>query len=223
MNFEMVEHAQRARACELIWHTGAAMPVRTMISACIYFHRFFMVRTLQEVDAMVAAKACLFLAVKAEETGLTHVSSVCDTQAEAPGILLVEHLVLKALRFDCTVEPPHDHLIALLHYWQALAVGAVPVSVKVAAWHHVNRSLHTMACLCCSPRGLAVGALSLALGAADVPHQIREVFAQHAQEILVLAEYMQILDSITGNGTGVHSPGSPNRTRPPEYITNPQE
>ena len=80
-----------------------------------------------------------------------------------------------------------------------------------------------MACLCCSPRGLAVGALSLALGGTNVPSQIREVFGQHEQEILVFSEYMQILESVTANGTGVHSPCSPTRTRPPEYITNPQE
>lgn len=188
-----VEKRLHAEVCLWIWQQGGHLPVRAMSTACIYYHRFYLVRSLDEVDAWVAAKACLFLACKAEETGIREVSAICSPRGpsqEAESVLQAEHSLLKALRFDCTVEPLHDQLLAVLDYWHRNAIGGCPVGLKVEAWHCLNRCLLTKLCLCCTPRGLALGALNAAIQVRKrdfrehhiVPPGVQDAMQQHAEE-----------------------------------------
>jgi len=158
---------------------------------------------LDKVDPWVAAKACLFLACKAEETGIREVKDICEwgrsggacgsgglVEEEGRVVLETEHSLLKALRFDCTVEPLHDQLLAVLDYWQRHAVGGCSPSLKVEAWHCLNRCLLTKLCLCCTPRGLALGALHLAIQSRKrkfgeehvAPPGVEDAMQHHAEE-----------------------------------------
>ena len=160
------------------------LPQITLATASIFLHRFFM-RNRMEIKEFkefpkpyyhyyTVAGTCLFLATKVEENcrkmkelvvacvkvAQKNPSKVVDEQDKEywrwkDNILQLEDILLEAICFDLSVDPPYKTLFDFLVYFGE----EENKKLRNTAWAFINDSCLTMLCLLFSSRAIAASAL----------------------------------------------------------------
>ncbi|OQR98466.1 cyclin-like protein [Achlya hypogyna] len=184
----------RMRCCEFIEKLGSVfrLPLLSISSGKVFFHRFFAVQSYRTYDAWLIAATCLFLAAKVEEHYmkvveytkhyLSHrkrlsqdpkladgirpsVPTSPTVEAEIETILFTECIVLHVLAYDLNVVHPYTFVAEVVT--TALKVTntvseANTKAVKKAAWSFINDTSKSTVCLRFTPREIAAVAVYLA-------------------------------------------------------------
>ena len=152
---------------------------RVVATACVFFHRFFAVRTFLEHDPLLVAPTVLWMASKVEECTVSPKTIVREmahlglrgNEYEASQLLAAEYVVLEVLMpFGLTVEHPHASLARLLaeaDLRRHVGVERSDCLVQTATFLANDACRAPEIALCCSPR---VVALCCALVAALLEH-----------------------------------------------------
>ncbi|KAG2179931.1 hypothetical protein INT43_003718 [Umbelopsis isabellina] len=171
------EREDRAKGCNFIQSVGMTLklPQITIATAMVFFHRFFMRKSLKDYPFYDIGATAIFLATKVEESGrkLRDIVTVCaqkaakneklvldeqskDFQRWRDIILYDEGVLLEAICFDLSVEHPYHYLL--------LYIGELRESNRLAqtAWMFVNDSIKSPLCLLYSPQIIASASIYLA-------------------------------------------------------------
>ncbi|MCJ1229861.1 hypothetical protein MMC12_006531 [Toensbergia leucococca] len=176
------ERENRGKGVNFILQAGIMLklPQITLATASVYLHRFFMRYSMVDLPHRAGlhyysiAATSLFLATKVEEdcqkmkelvvacvrVAQKDPSKVVDEQDKEywrwkDTILHNEDLLLEALCFDLSLEPPYKTLFELLIRFREVN----NKRLRNAAWAFVNDSCLTMLCLLFSSRIIAASAL----------------------------------------------------------------
>ncbi|MCJ1377127.1 hypothetical protein MMC17_000219 [Xylographa soralifera] len=178
------ERESRGKGVNFILQVGIMLklPQITLATASVFLHRFFMRHSMVEDKAAgkpanhyySVAATCLFLATKVEENcrKMKDLVVACVRVAQKnPGkvvdeqdkeywrwrdtILHMEDILLEAVCFDLSLEPPYKTLFELLCFFGE----ENNKRLRNAAWAFVNDSCLTMLCLLFSSRAIAASAL----------------------------------------------------------------
>ena len=187
------ERENRAKGVNFILQVGIMLklPQLTLASAAVFLHRFFMrlpmvkdhVQGRKEHHHYSVAATCLFLATKVEENcrkmkdlvvacvrvAQKQPSKAVDEQDKEfwlwrDTILTLEDVLLEALCFDLTLEPPHAVLFDWLVYFDLSEDRAI----RNAAWAFVNDGALTPLCLLWPSRTIAATAIYAAARCSNV-------------------------------------------------------
>ncbi|KAI8578882.1 hypothetical protein K450DRAFT_244953 [Umbelopsis ramanniana AG] len=171
------EKEDRAKGCNFIQSVGMTLklPQITIATAMVFFHRFFMRKSLKDYPFYDIAATAIFLATKVEESGrkLRDIVTVCaqkaakneklvldeqskDFQRWRDIILYDEGVLLEAICFDLTIEHPYHYLLLYIHELRE--------SNRLAqtAWMFVNDSIKSPLCLLYTPQIIAGASIYLA-------------------------------------------------------------
>jgi hypothetical protein len=165
----------RKEGARFIIDTGTKMDLgyKTMATAVVYFHRFYMFHSFRNFPRYVTACCCLFLARKVEETPKkckdiikTAQSLLTDekflTFGEDPKeeVMTLERILLETIKFDLQVEHPYSYI---LKYAKCLKGDTTKLQTMVQmAWTFVNVSLCTTLSLQWEPEVIAVALMYVA-------------------------------------------------------------
>lgn len=171
------EREDRAKGCNFIQSVGMTLklPQITIATAMVFFHRFFMRKSLKDYPFYDIGATAIFLATKVEESGrkLRDIVTVCaqkaakneklvldeqskDFQRWRDIILYDEGVLLEAICFDLSVEHPYHYLL--------LYINELRESNQLAqtAWMFVNDSIKSPLCLLYAPQIIAGASIYLA-------------------------------------------------------------
>jgi protein BUR2 len=176
------ERENRAKGVNFIIQVGIMLklPQLTLATASVFLHRFFMRYSMVDLPGRpglhyyAIAATSLFLATKVEENcrkmrelviaccrvAQKNLNLVIDEQSKEywrwrDTILHNEDVLLEALCFDLSLEPPYNTLFEFLMYFGE----ADNKKLRNAAWAFVNDSNLTMLCLLSTSRTIAAAAL----------------------------------------------------------------
>ncbi|EKD13183.1 uncharacterized protein L3040_002985 [Drepanopeziza brunnea f. sp. 'multigermtubi'] len=178
------ERCRRAKGVNFIIQTGILLklPQMTIGVASIFFHRFYMRKSMVEKKGGLhhysLAATALFLATKTEEccrktkeiviavakVAQKNAALIIDEQSKEywrwrDSMLLYEELMLEVLTFDLVVQTPYSLLISALKHYNF----EDNKHIRNVAWAFVNDCGMTMVCLAMPPRDIAVAALYFAV------------------------------------------------------------
>ena len=188
---EQKERENRAKGVNFILQVGIMLklPQITLSTASVFLHRFYMRHSM--IDAgnqkglhyYTIAATCLFLATKVEENcrKIKELVVACVKVAQKDpskdvdvqdkeywrwkdNITQYEDLLMEALCFDFSLEPPYKTLYELLLHFRA----EDNKRLRNAAWAFVNDSCMTVMCLLFPSRMIAASALYAAAKHCDV-------------------------------------------------------
>ncbi|CAM0139569.1 unnamed protein product [Umbelopsis sp. WA50703] len=167
------EREDRAKGCNFIQSVGMTLklPQITIATAMVFFHRFFMRKSLKDYPFYDIGATAIFLATKVEESGrkLRDIVTVCaqkaakneklvldeqskDFQRWRDIILYDEGVLLEAICFDLSVEHPYHYLLLYIKSNRLAQI----------AWMFVNDSIKSPLCLLYSPQIIASASIYLA-------------------------------------------------------------
>ncbi|KAF7294960.1 Cyclin pch1 [Mycena indigotica] len=174
----------RARGIEFLFRLGSSLvlPTSAILTAAVWFHRFYMRFAMEDYHRQDVAASCIFLATKTEECGRKLRDVARITQAKVLGrdippdskeveqcqaqILLTEEALLEALCFDYVVESPHSKLVDLFDAHDQ------DILVQECAWSFAHDSFRTTLCLHYPPQIIAAACYVLAQRVIDGPNSI---------------------------------------------------
>lgn len=185
------ESENRGKGVNFILQVGIMLklPQITLATASVFLHRFFMRHSMVDLPTRQGfhyysmAATSLFLATKVEENcrKMKELVVACVRVAQKDpnkavddqdkeywrwkdNILHNEDLLLEAICFDLSLEPPYKTLFELLVYFGEES----NKRLRNAAWAFVNDSCLTMLCLLFPSRTIAASALYAAAKHCDV-------------------------------------------------------
>ena len=179
------ERENRSKGVNFILQVGIMLklPQITLATASVFLHRFYMRHSMQTYHYYSMAATCLFLAYKVEECvrKMRELVVACVRVAQKDpyknvdeqdkeywrwrdNILQYEDLLLEAICFDLSLEPPYKTLFDLLIQFEQ----AENKKLRNAAWAFVNDSCLTTLCLLFPSRTIAASALYAAAKHCDV-------------------------------------------------------
>lgn len=179
------ERENRSKGVNFILQVGIMLklPQITLATASVFLHRFYMRHTMQTYHYYSMAATCLFLAYKVEECvrKMRELVVACVRVAQKDphknvdeqdkeywrwrdNILQYEDLLLEAICFDLSLEPPYKTLFDLLMQFEQ----GDNKRLRNAAWAFVNDSCLTTLCLLFPSRTIAASALYAAAKHCDV-------------------------------------------------------
>ncbi len=181
------EAERRLEGCGLIWDLGGRlrMPLRSLATACVYFHMFFVRHSHVKYLSKDVAIACLFLAGKVENTPRRVVDVVrcvlraADSEPESEAmvkvreqILEMEAVLLNAIDYAFTVPHPFEFVPAVVR--RTFRASRLPdgtlKTVAFDAWVICVDSLRSpVLCLTYTPQSLAVVSVIIACVHRRVP------------------------------------------------------
>ncbi|GMR56846.1 hypothetical protein PMAYCL1PPCAC_27041, partial [Pristionchus mayeri] len=146
-------------------------------AACFYFHRFYMLHSIQEFSCPTTALSCMFLAGKSEETpkkckdiaqnALKHFNNIfrLNINQLMDDIMGMERVLLQSIKFDFTIDLPYKYIIMYANDFKSKrGFDAEMVAEFVRnAWTFVNDSFFTHLCLAWEPQIIAVSLFWLAI------------------------------------------------------------
>ncbi|ORY05601.1 cyclin-like protein, partial [Basidiobolus meristosporus CBS 931.73] len=183
------EVADRAKGCTFIVSVGMGLklPQLTLATATVYFHRFYLRRSLKEFHYYDMGATCILLASKVEETGrkLRDIINVCAQKAQKNDKLFLEEnskavssiqRIISSQEFQRwkdTILYNEEVLLETLcfdlaveHPYKILLslVKELRGSKKLAqtAWAFINDSLRSILCITYPPQVVAASALYVA-------------------------------------------------------------
>lgn len=170
------ERENRSKGVNFILQVGIMLklPQITLATASVFLHRFYMRHSMQNYHYYSMAATCLFLAYKVEECvrKMRELVVACVRVAQKDphknvdeqdkeywrwrdNILQYEDLLLEAICFDLSLEPPYKTLFDLLMLFEQ----GDNKRLRNAAWAFVNDSCLTTLCLLFPSRTIAASAL----------------------------------------------------------------
>ena len=170
------ERENRSKGVNFILQVGIMLklPQITLATASVFLHRFYMRHSMQTYHYYSMAATCLFLAYKVEECvrKMRELVVACVRVAQKDpyknvdeqdkeywrwrdNILQYEDLLLEAICFDLSLEPPYKTLFDLLTQFEQ----EENKKLRNAAWAFVNDSCLTTLCLLFPSRTIAASAL----------------------------------------------------------------
>ena len=170
------ERENRSKGVNFILQVGIMLklPQITLATASVFLHRFYMRHSMQTYHYYSMAATCLFLAYKVEECvrKMRELVVACVRVAQKDpyknvdeqdkeywrwrdNILQYEDLLLEAICFDLSLEPPYKTLFDLLTQFEQ----DENKKLRNAAWAFVNDSCLTTLCLLFPSRTIAASAL----------------------------------------------------------------
>lgn len=179
------ERENRSKGVNFILQVGIMLklPQITLATASVFLHRFYMRHSMQNYHYYSMAATCLFLAYKVEECvrKMRELVVACVRVAQKDphknvdeqdkeywrwrdNILQYEDLLLEAICFDLSLEPPYKTLFDLLMLFEQ----GDNKRLRNAAWAFVNDSCLTTLCLLFPSRTIAASALYAAAKHCDV-------------------------------------------------------
>ena len=179
------ERENRSKGVNFILQVGIMLklPQITLATASVFLHRFYMRHPMQTFHYYSMAATCLFLAYKVEECvrKMRELVVACVRVAQKDphkmvdeqdkeywrwrdNILQYEDLLLEAICFDLSLEPPYKTLFDLLMQFEQ----GDNKRLRNAAWAFVNDSCLTTLCLLFPSRTIAASALYAAAKHCDV-------------------------------------------------------
>ena len=179
------ERENRSKGVNFILQVGIMLklPQITLATASVFLHRFYMRHSMQVYHYYSMAATCLFLAYKVEECvrKMRELVVACVRVAQKDphknvdeqdkeywrwrdNILQYEDLLLEAICFDLSLEPPYKTLFDLLMQFEQ----GDNKRLRNAAWAFVNDSCLTTLCLLFPSRTIAASALYAAAKHCDV-------------------------------------------------------
>ncbi|KAF6225697.1 hypothetical protein HO133_009697 [Letharia lupina] len=179
------ERENRSKGVNFILQVGIMLklPQITLATASVFLHRFYMRHSMQIYHYYSMAATCLFLAYKVEECvrKMKELVVACVRVAQKDphknvdeqdkeywrwrdNILQYEDLLLEAICFDLSLEPPYKTLFDLLMQFEQ----GDNKKLRNAAWAFVNDSCLTTLCLLFPSRTIAASALYAAAKHCDV-------------------------------------------------------
>lgn len=179
------ERENRSKGVNFILQVGIMLklPQITLATASVFLHRFYMRHSMQNYHYYSMAATCLFLAYKVEECvrKMRELVVACVRVAQKDphktvdeqdkeywrwrdNILQYEDLLLEAICFDLSLEPPYKTLFDLLMQFEQ----GDNKRLRNAAWAFVNDSCLTTLCLLFPSRTIAASALYAAAKHCDV-------------------------------------------------------
>ena len=179
------ERENRSKGVNFILQVGIMLklPQITLATASVFLHRFYMRHSMQTYHYYSMAATCLFLAYKVEECvrKMRELVVACVRVAQKDphktvdeqdkeywrwrdNILQYEDLLLEAICFDLSLEPPYKTLFDLLMQFEQ----GDNKKLRNAAWAFVNDSCLTTLCLLFPSRTIAASALYAAAKFCDV-------------------------------------------------------
>lgn len=179
------ERENRSKGVNFILQVGIMLklPQITLATASVFLHRFYMRHSMQNYHYYSMAATCLFLAYKVEECvrKMRELVVACVRVAQKDphknvdeqdkeywrwrdNILQYEDLLLEAICFDLSLEPPYKTLFELLMQFEQ----GDNKRLRNAAWAFVNDSCLTTLCLLFPSRTIAASALYAAAKHCDV-------------------------------------------------------
>lgn len=179
------ERENRSKGVNFILQVGIMLklPQITLATASVFLHRFYMRHPMQTFHYYSMAATCLFLAYKVEECvrKMRELVVACVRVAQKDphkmvdeqdkeywrwrdNILQYEDLLLEAICFDLSLEPPYKTLFDLLIQFEQ----GDNKRLRNAAWAFVNDSCLTTLCLLFPSRTIAASALYAAAKHCDV-------------------------------------------------------
>ena len=179
------ERENRSKGVNFILQVGIMLklPQITLATASVFLHRFYMRHSMQTYHYYSMAATCLFLAYKVEECvrKMRELVVACVRVAQKDphktvdeqdkeywrwrdNILQYEDLLLEAICFDLSLEPPYKTLFDLLIQFEQ----GDNKKLRNAAWAFVNDSCLTTLCLLFPSRTIAASALYAAAKFCDV-------------------------------------------------------
>lgn len=179
------ERENRSKGVNFILQVGIMLklPQITLATASVFLHRFYMRHSMQVYHYYSMAATCLFLAYKVEECvrKMRELVVACVRVAQKDphknvdeqdkeywrwrdNILQYEDLLLEAICFDLSLEPPYKTLFELLMQFEQ----GDNKRLRNAAWAFVNDSCLTTLCLLFPSRTIAASAFYAAAKHCDV-------------------------------------------------------
>ncbi|KAL9136788.1 MAG: hypothetical protein Q9175_001998 [Cornicularia normoerica] len=179
------ERENRSKGVNFILQVGIMLklPQITLATASVFLHRFYMRHSMQNYHYYSMAATCLFLAYKVEECvrKMRELVVACVRVAQKDphknvdeqdkeywrwrdNILQYEDLLLEAICFDLSLEPPYKTLFDLLMQFEQ----GDNKKLRNAAWAFVNDSCLTTLCLLFPSRMIAASALYAAAKLCDI-------------------------------------------------------
>lgn len=179
------ERENRSKGVNFILQVGIMLklPQITLATASVFLHRFYMRHTMKTYHYYSMAATCLFLAYKVEECvrKMRELVVACVRVAQKDphktvdeqdkeywrwrdNILQYEDVLLEAICFDLSLEPPYKTLFDLLMQFEQ----GDNKKLRNAAWAFVNDSCLTTLCLLFPSRTIAASALYAAAKHCDV-------------------------------------------------------
>lgn len=170
------ERENRSKGVNFILQVGIMLklPQITLATASVFLHRFYMRHSMQTYHYYSMAATCLFLAYKVEECvrKMRELVVACVRVAQKDphknvdeqdkeywrwrdNILQYEDLLLEAICFDLSLDPPYKTLFDLLIQFEQ----GDNKRLRNAAWAFVNDSCLTVLCLLFPSRTIAASAL----------------------------------------------------------------
>lgn len=170
------ERENRSKGVNFILQVGIMLklPQITLATASVFLHRFYMRHSMESYHYYSMAATCLFLAYKVEECvrKMRELVVACVRVAQKDphknvdeqdkeywrwrdNILQYEDLLLEAICFDLSLEPPYKTLFDLLMLFEQ----GDNKRLRNAAWAFVNDSCLTTLCLLFPSRTIAASAL----------------------------------------------------------------
>jgi len=177
----------RARGIEFLFRVGVQLqlPLSAILTASVYFHRFYMRVNISDYPPYCVASASIFMASKSEECGrrLKDVAMVCMSKAmtipsvplddDIPEvekwqntILKTEELLLEALGFDFVVVHPHAVLAEMFTHPLSPEMTRQEVFEDLA-WSIATDSFRTPLCVLFDPIVIAFASLALAIAVVE--------------------------------------------------------
>jgi len=172
------ESRYRREGARFIMECGTSMglPMETMATGVVFFHRFYMFHSFTEFPRFVMATCCLFLAGKVEETPKKCKDIVKAAKAYLESanldkywlsfgddpikeIMTFEKILLQTIKFDLQVDHPYSYL---LKYAKTLKCEPEDKHKMVQmAWTFINDSYSTTLCLQWEPEIIAIALMYL--------------------------------------------------------------
>eukprot|EP00123_Amoebidium_parasiticum_P011166 comp20552_c0_seq1/m.26383 comp20552_c0_seq1/g.26383 ORF comp20552_c0_seq1/g.26383 comp20552_c0_seq1/m.26383 type:complete len:317 (-) comp20552_c0_seq1:83-1033(-) len=150
------------------------MPQLTIATATVFFHRFYVYKSLIEYPPKDMGTVCLFLAGKVEETPKklreiiikaelikSNRQNLLKEETEEfrrikEKLLQDERVLLQTISFDLTIEHPYKYLLGFIKALKG------DKNFAQTAWNFINDSLRSTVCLQYHPRVVACAVILLA-------------------------------------------------------------
>ncbi|KAE9554142.1 hypothetical protein FO519_002622 [Halicephalobus sp. NKZ332] len=149
-------------------------------TACVFFRRFYAVRSLKDIDPFLMAHTCLFLASRVDECGIIASKSLYNaltmTSKTRPWFPTIpEHEIKGHMRLineaefylleilDCCLIVYHPYRTLLQIMTDVLKENPKEKEVVFDAWKIVNDSLRSDACLLFPPHQIAVASFMISV------------------------------------------------------------